>query len=93
MIYFVYILANQQNNVLHTGVTSDVEARVCERREQLMPRFTDHYDDYKLVYYEAWEDPSVAMTREQRIKAGTRKDQVALIDGFNRQWRDLYEEI
>ena len=93
MIYFVYILANQQNSVLRTGVTSDVEARVCDRREQLMPRFTEHYDDYKLVYYEAWADAQVAMSREQRIKAGTRKEQVALIDGFNGQWRDLYEEI
>jgi putative endonuclease len=93
MIYFVYILTDRQNTVLRTGVTSDVEARVCERHEQLLPRFTGHYDDFKLVYYEAWEDPAVAMTREQRIKAGSREETVHLIDGFNRQWRDLYEEI
>ena len=58
-----------------------------------MPRFTDHYDDYKLVYYEAWEDAALAMSREQRIKAGSRQEKMDLIDGFNRQWQDLYGEL
>ena len=34
-----------------------------------------------------------AIAREKQIKAGSRKKKLALIDAFNPDWRDLYDDI
>ena len=47
----------------------------------------------KLVYYEVFDDPDNAISREKQIKAGSRKKKVELIDSFNKEWKDLYEGI
>ena len=53
-VYCVYILTNQRNTVLYTGVTGDLGARVYQHREKLLPGFTNRYNVSKLVhYYEA----------------------------------------
>ena len=51
-VYCVYILTNQRNTVLYTGVTGDLGARVYQHREKLLPGFTNRYNVSKLVYYE-----------------------------------------
>jgi predicted GIY-YIG superfamily endonuclease len=50
--YCVYILANQSNTVLYTGVTGELQQRVYQHREKLVPGFTSRYNVSKLVYYE-----------------------------------------
>ena len=52
-VYCVYILTNQRNTALYTGVTGDLGARVYQHREKLLPGFTNRYNVSKLVYYEA----------------------------------------
>ena len=47
----------------------------------------------KLVYYEMFADIQDALTREKQIKAGSRQKKIDLINGFNPEWRDLYDEI
>ena len=47
----------------------------------------------KLVYYEGFADPYTAISREKQIKAGSRQKKIDLINGFNSEWRDLYEKI
>jgi putative endonuclease len=69
-VYCVYILTNQRNTVLYTGVTGDLRARVYQHREKLLPGFTNRYNVSKLVYYEAGHDASGAIAREKQIKAG-----------------------
>ena len=34
-----------------------------------------------------------AITREKQIKAGSRAKKLALIEGFNPEWKDLYETV
>ena len=46
-----------------------------------------------LVYYEIHDEMTAAIFREKQIKAGSRKDKLALIETLNPGWRDLYEEI
>src|SRR5204863_6586524 len=92
-LYCVYILTNDWNTVLYTGVTSDLKARVYQHREKLLPGFTARYNVCKLVYYEAFDDPSSAIAREKQIKAGSRQKKIDLIDGMNPEWRDLYERL
>ncbi len=92
-VYCVYILTNQRNTVLYTGVTGDVKARVCQHREKLLPGFTYPYNVSKLVYYEAGADAPGAIAREKQIKAGSRRKKIELINQLNPDWRDLYEDL
>jgi putative endonuclease len=43
-VYCVYILTNQRNTVLYTGVTGDLGARVYQHREKLLEGFTNRYN-------------------------------------------------
>ncbi len=91
--YFVYILTNPGNTVLYTGVTNDLKRRVYEHRNKVVPGFTAKYNVKKLVYYEVYDNPQYAITREKQIKSGSRKKKLDLISSFNPDWRDLWWEI
>jgi len=86
-------MANKNNTVLYTGITSDLKKRVYEHREKLVSGFTKKYNVSKLVYYEMYRDPENAILREKQIKAGSRQKKIDLINTMNRKWLDLYEEI
>jgi len=88
--YFVYILTNRRHTVLYTGVTNNLLRRVYEHREKLNPGFTTRYDASKLVFYEMSNDVRISIAREKQIKAGSRAKKLALIEGMNPEWHDLY---
>ena len=91
--YCVYILTNQYNNVLYTGVTNNLKRRVLEHKENRGGDFTKKYKVHKLVYFEVTNDINAAIFREKQIKAGSRKKKLDLIDEFNGEWRDLFEDL
>jgi putative endonuclease len=91
--YYIYILTNQRHTVLYTGVSNDLKRRIHQHREKLLPGFTHRYNVSKLVFYECTEDPSAAISREKQIKAGSRRKKIELVNRFNQDWRDLYDEI
>jgi putative endonuclease len=91
--YYVYIMSNQNNTVLYTGVTSDLKRRVYEHKEKLVSGFTKKYNITKLVYYEIVEDINSAIEREKKIKGGSRRKKIELITDANKEWRDLYEGL
>jgi len=91
--YCIYIMTNQRNTTLYTGVTNDLKRRVYEHKAKLVEGFTKRYNLTKLVYYEVFEDIEQAILREKQIKAGPRRKKQQLIKGFNKAWRDLYEEL
>ena len=93
MQYYVYIMTNKYNSVLYTGVTNDMKRRVYEHKEELNDGFTKKYNVKKLVYYAVFEDPENAISWEKRIKGGSRKKKIDLINGMNKDWQDLYEDI
>jgi putative endonuclease len=90
--YYVYILTNKNNHVLYTGVTNNLQRRVYEHKNKLFKGFTKKYNVNKLVYYEVTDDISAAIDREKQIKAGSRKKKLDLINDFNPEWTDLYED-
>ena len=92
-LYFIYIMTNPTNNVLYIGVTNNLVRRVYEHREKLVEGFTQKYNCIKLVYYEYFETPEYAITREKQLKAGSRKKKIELIHKLNPTWKDLYAEI
>ncbi len=90
---YVYIMTNPVNTVLYTGVTSDLKKRVWEHREKLVQGFTKKYNVTKLVYYEASDDVLSAISREKQIKGGSRLRKIRLVEGMNKDGRDLYDEL
>lgn len=89
----VYILTNQRNGTLYTGVTSDLVRRIWEHKHNLVDGFTKKYQLHRLVYYELTDSMYTAISREKQIKAGSRKRKLALIESINPEWRDLYDNI
>ena len=91
--YCVYILTNRRHTVLYTGVTNDLHRRVYEHKSKRVEGFTKRYNVDKLVFYEVFEQPEYAIRREKQIKGGSRAKKIALVNGLNPQWRDLYPEL
>jgi putative endonuclease len=89
----VYIMANNRNGTLYTGVTSNLVKRVYEHKNELAEGFTSKYDCKILVFFEIQESMTAAIAREKQIKSGSRKKKLALIESMNPNWKDLYEEI
>lgn len=91
---YVYIMASSRNGTLYVGVTSNLQRRVYEHKNNLIPKsFTTKYRCYLLVYYEVGESILWAIEREKQIKWGSRKDKIDLIEQVNSEWRDLYSDI
>jgi putative endonuclease len=91
--YYVYIMANPRHRVLYTGVTNDLVRRAWQHRNGQGGGFTARYHCTELVLYEIFRDSYNAIAREKQIKAGSHRDKVALIEGMNPDWRDLYAEL
>jgi len=89
---YVYILASRPNGTLYIGVTSDLVRRVFEHRNGFS-RFTARYGIVRLVYFEVHDSITAAIQREKNIKHWPRGWKIALIEGCNPDWRDLYDEI
>ncbi len=90
---FVYITTNLHNTVLYTGQTHDLLKRIWEHREGVADGFTKRYKASKLVYYEVAEAHDGALYRERQIKGYSREKKIELINTFNPEWRDLYDEL
>ena len=67
-MYYVYILENVENAKEHyIGYTSDLKKRLRKHNSEENEGYT-RGKKWKLVYYEAYLDKSIAYKREQRIK-------------------------
>ena len=81
--YCVYIMTNNNQTALYTGVTNNLLRRVQEHKEKKGGYFTKKYGVDKLVYYECGDDVNQAILREKQIKAGSRQKKLDLINTFN----------
>jgi putative endonuclease len=87
--YYVYIITNQHNKVLYTGVTNSLERRIYEHKHKLVDGFSKKYNLDKLVYFESFCNIKDAIAAEKTIKGWIRKKKIALIESINADWRDL----
>ncbi|PCJ24321.1 MAG: excinuclease ABC subunit C [Flavobacteriales bacterium] len=86
----VYIITNKYNKVLYTGVTSNLKNRIFEHQEKLNSNsFSAKYNLKKLVYYKGFQHIEEAIAEEKRIKGGSRKKKIQLIESINPKWTDL----
>ncbi len=88
-----YIMANRKNGTLYTGVTADLAQRADAHRSGKVEGFTRRYGCTMLVWYEMHSEMLDAIASEKRIKGGSRRKKIALIESANPDWRDLYEDL
>ncbi len=92
-LYYVYIMTTRKNTALYTGVTNDLLRRAYEHKNDVIKGFTQRYQVHKLVYYEETNDITAAIEREKQIKSLKRDKKISLINEFNPDWHDLYNEL
>jgi len=90
--YFVYILTNRTNKVLYIGMTNNLEKRIQEHKDKAISGFAEHYNCYKLVYFEETSDVMSAFEREKQLKNWHREWKINLITEDNPQWKDLSDK-
>ncbi|MEM5501461.1 GIY-YIG nuclease family protein [Ahrensia kielensis] len=88
---WVYIMASNRNGTIYIGVTSDLQGRAHEHRSGQNKGFTARYNCKNLVWYERHDNIVVAIEREKKLKKFKRAWKLELIEGFNPDWEDLYE--
>lgn len=93
MKYFVYFLANWNNDVLYIGRTEDLAKRIEQHKLKQADSFTAKYNVDKLVYYEIYEDKEVAAQREWTLKKWKRQWKDDLVEKENPEWKDLYQDF
>jgi len=93
MSYYVYIIASRRDGAIYIGVTNNLVRRVYEHRIKAVPGFTSKYNITQLVWFEVYDDPVSAITREKELKKWKRTWKIQLIQAENPEWKDLYESI
>ena len=91
--YFIYIITNKNKTVLYIGVTNDLQRRVYEHENSLIPGFSKKYNCNFLLYYEHFQHIDDAINREKEIKKWRREKKTTLINEFNPEWRFLNKKI
>ena len=87
--FYVYMMTNRSRVVLYTGITNSLVRRVWEHQNGEIEGFTKKYKVNRLVYYENFDDPRDAISREKEIKGWRRGKKNALVETKNPKWADL----
>jgi putative endonuclease len=91
--YYVYIVTNRHRSVVYTGVTNNLQRRVYEHENGLIPGFSKKYNCHYLIWYERFQYIQHAIDREMEIKKWRREKKNRIIKDFNPTWSFLNEEI
>jgi len=92
--YWVYMMTNEHENVLYTGVTNDLYRRINEHKEGILKHgFTYKYNCDKLIYFEEYVDINDAIAREKQIKGWKRVWKDELINKVNPERKDLSDTL
>ena len=75
--------------MLYIGVTNNLERRILEHKNKLIPGYTVSYNLNKLVFYQEFNDINQAITMEKKVKGWLRIKKDNLISEFNPEWKDL----
>lgn len=80
MPYFLYIL-RCGDGTLYTGIAADVDKRLAVHQSGKGAKYTRGRGPLTVVYREACADRSAALRRELAVKALSREEKLALIEG------------
>ncbi len=87
---YVYFLASDFG-YLHIGVTSDLVRRVAEHRAGVRSGVALRYRATRLVYWEPWGGPRLAIAREKQLKRWSRGKKELLVAAANPDRVELAE--
>jgi len=90
--YFVYLLSSL-SGTLYVGLTDNLWKRVQEHKDGVFDGFTRRYKVNRLIYFETYNDQTIAADREKQIKKWRREKKLALFAKSNPQWKDLAPEL
>jgi putative endonuclease len=82
-------MTNRSRVVLYIGITNSLVRRVWQHQHGQISGFTKTYKVNRLVYYESFNDPRVAISREKELKGWRRSKKNALVETLNPRWADL----
>ena len=88
-VYYTYIATNKRNTVLYTGVTNNLKRRMREHKRKTKKGFTSRYNIDKLVFFQAFNNPTDAIAMEKKIKGWLRIKKIVLIEKNNPDFDDL----
>ena len=86
----VYIITNNSNRVLYTGVTSNLPKRMLQHIDKSFGGFSARYNLSKLVFFEEFGSMTQAIDREKQIKGLRREKKIKLIEEMNPDWQPLF---
>jgi len=86
---YVYIMSNLKRSTFYIGVTSNLEKRVIEHKNNVGSVFTKKYKLHFLVYFERIFDIEQAIKREKQLKRWHRDWKIDLIKSVNPEMKDL----
>ena len=89
----VYMMTSSRHGTLYIGVTSDLITRVWQHKNNVVEGFTKKYEAHQLVWYEPHGNMESALSREKALKKWDRIWKLRLIEQFNPDWQDLYEQL
>ena len=87
--FYVYMMTNRSRVVLYIGTTNSLVRRVWQHQKSEIKGFTKSYKVDRLVYFESFERPSDAISREKELKGWRRSKKNALVETKNPKWADL----
>jgi putative endonuclease len=88
--FFVYLLAGRKYGTLYLGVTNDLVRRIHEHKIKAVPGFSARYGVDRLMWFEVYDDPVAAISREKELKKWRRDWKIRLIEEENPDWLDLF---
>ena len=94
--YFVYIVTNKYRTTLYIGMTNNIQRRISQHyfdSQNSRKSFAGKYNCYDLVYYETFDTPFEAITREKELKKWRREKKNKLIVSFNQKWESLNNQV
>ncbi len=87
------MMTSGRNGTIYIGVTSDLLTRVWQHKNNAVDGFTKKYVVHQLIWYEPHENMESAISREKALKKWNRIWKLRLIEQFNPEWQDLYEQL
>jgi putative endonuclease len=91
--FYVYLLTSRRHGTLYLGITNDLVRRVYAHKSAGIAGFTARYGVDRLVWFETYDDPANAISREKKLKKWRRDWKIRLIEEQNPDWRDLYPAL
>jgi putative endonuclease len=86
-------MTNRSRVVLYTGITNSLERRLWFHSNSSPRSFTKRYKVDRLVYYERFDNPRHAISREKEFKGWRREKKNDLVRTLNLTWEDLGERL